>query len=277
VAHGRGRASPSSRSMHRRRSNPRSKVASDSQRGGCGGCWRVSRRRELTSGDLPPSWRKGEVESPKLRVASVHRTRTMLAPVRHLTLRGSWLLRATLLASLSGHWVANAIFDRDEYGGASPEVISRLHDPALVQTGIALVILLILTAWDRRRTCRGQDHFLAGLGRLQLVWVFLGVQVLLFVGMETSERIAIEAFSAVSTGVEPIGAGFIPELLVAIGSVLLLSVLGETTARIVASLRSRRSSRLVPLHRRLPLGGSVRRRCVLIGAGAVRAPPRPAL
>jgi hypothetical protein len=201
----------------------------------------------------------------------------MLVPVRHLTLRGSWLLRAALLASLSGHWVANAIFDQDQYGGAGPEIIGRLHDPALVQTALALVILVIVTAWDRRRSCRGQGHFLAGLGSRQLAWVLLGVQVLLFVGMEISERIAIEAFSAVPTGVEPLGAGFISELLVAISSALLLSVLGETTARLVSRLRARWAPRSVSLHSRLQLGDPVRRRFALVGAGAVRAPPRLAL
>ena len=189
-----------------------------------------------------------------------------------LTLRASALLPAAVLTAGAGHWIANALFDRDEYAGAGAEVVGRLHDPAIVQSAVALIIIGVLASWDRVRSRRGRVHVLAGVGRSQLLWILLGVQVLLFVAMEASERMAIEALSSAPTGVEPLGVGFVSELIVAIGSALLLAVLGEATARIVASLR-RRPARPVPLGGWVPFDASGPARQVLVGAGGERAPP----
>jgi hypothetical protein len=193
--------------------------------------------------------------------------------VHRLTLRASSLLPAAVLTAVTGHWVANALFDRDEYAGAGADVVGRLHDPAIVQSAIALVIIGVLASWDRVRSRRGRVHVLAGIGPNQLVLILLGVQVFLFVALEASERMVIETLSTVPTGVEPLGAGFVSELIVAIGSAILLAVLCEATARIVASLR-RRSGRPVSLGDWVPFDESGPPRNVLVGAGRERAPPR---
>lgn len=183
-------------------------------------------------------------------------------------MRGVSLLRATVATALLGHWIANSLFDRDQYAGGGPEVLSRLDDPILVQTGLALIAITLLTLWDRR-----QGSLLAGLGRLQLVGSLVAAQLVLFVSMEATERLAIDALSAEPLDVGVFGAGFLAEFVVAVGSALLLAALGAATKRILRLLRSREVAvDAAPSQPVVVVGfGPLPR--ALAGAGGVRAPP----
>jgi hypothetical protein len=154
--------------------------------------------------------------------------------VRRGILRPVSTLRVAIVTALFGHWLANALFDREQYTGAGPYILGRLDEPILVQGGLALIALTILTIRDRRR---GAGSFLDGLGRARLVLLLVGIQLALFVGMEATERMAIEAIAGERTDVGVFGTGFLPEFVVAIGSALLLAMLGEATKRILDLLR----------------------------------------
>jgi hypothetical protein len=113
----------------------------------------------------------------------------------------------------------------------------------------------------------------ADLGRLQLVGVLVAAQLCLFVGMEVWERLAIASICCEQVHVGAFGAGFVAELLVAVGSAIAIAVFGAATARVVQLLRIRapeRAARLkeLPAHREF-----VRLPRVLAGTGGVRAPP----
>jgi len=187
--------------------------------------------------------------------------------------RGVSLLRAFLVSALVGHWVANALFDRDEYAGADPSTIGHLYDPILVQTALVLLAALALTIWERRRRGTGGESVLAGVGFHRLLGFFLVSQLLLFLGMEITERLAIGTLFGEPFYVGMLGSGFVAELLVAVGSVFLLALLGAATTRLVEALRSRdgtagEESRETFLPHEFP-----RPPRVLAGAGGVRSPP----
>jgi hypothetical protein len=185
-------------------------------------------------------------------------------------LRPVSLLRVGIVTALFGHWLANALFDRDQYTGAGPHILGRLDEPFLVQTGLALIALAILTIRDRRR---GAGSFLAGFGRAQMVLLLVGIQLALFVGMEATERLAIEVIAGERTDVGVFGTGFLPELVVAIGSALLLAMLGEATKRILDLLREDEGAAPDPKVSTFALSGFAPAPEVLAGSGGVRAPP----
>jgi hypothetical protein len=180
------------------------------------------------------------------------------------------LLRVAILTALLGHWLANALFDRDQYTGAGPLILDRLDEPILVQTGLALAALAILTFRDRRR---GPGSFLAGLGRPQIVLLLVGIQLVLFVGMEATERLAIEVIAGERADVGVFGTGFLAEFVVAIGSALLLAMLGEATKRILDLLREEEVTASDPRASTFVLSGFAPAPKVLAGSGGVRAPP----
>lgn len=180
------------------------------------------------------------------------------------------LLRVGIVTALFGHWLANALFDRDQYTGAGPHILGRLDEPFLVQTGLALIALAILTIRDRRR---GAGSFLAGFGRAQMVLLLVGIQLALFVGMEATERLAIEVIAGQRTDVGVFGTGFLPELVVAIGSALLLAMLGEATKRMLDLLHEDEGAAPDPQVSTFALSGFTPAPEVLAGSGGVRAPP----
>jgi hypothetical protein len=188
--------------------------------------------------------------------------------------RGIRLIRAALLTALAGHWIADAIFDREQYAGATPEVLGALNDPILVQTVLVLIASAALTVCGYRRRREGAASLFASLGRTHLLGVLVGAQLLLFVGMEATERLSIDVLhqeESISVGV--FGTGFAAELVVAIGTALALALLGEATARFVGRLRAR--DRVAATD--APLSNSRRgfdpAPRALVGAGGVRAPP----
>jgi hypothetical protein len=186
--------------------------------------------------------------------------------------RGILLLGAALVTALSGHWVANILFDRDQYAGATPSLLGHLNDPVLVQTVLVCVALAALAIWGRSRARRRARSLFAGLGRLQLIGVLVTAQVCLFVGMEVWERVAIASICCERVHVGAFGAGFVAELLVAVGSAIAIAVFGAATARVVRLLRIRRPERSARLKELAAHREFVRLPQVLAGTGGVRAP-----
>lgn len=181
------------------------------------------------------------------------------------------LLRAAIVSALLGHWLANALFDREQYAGAGSEILGRLDEPFLVQAALAFAAVVLLTIRDRRR--RGAGSFLPGIGRVQMVALLVGVQLVLFVGMETTERLAIDVIAGERADVAVFGTGFLAEFAVAIGSALLLALLGETSKRILELLRPGEGAATSPLAPSFVLSGFASPPLVLAGSGGVRAPP----
>jgi len=189
--------------------------------------------------------------------------------------RGIALIRAAGVSVLIGHWLADLLFDPHQYASGAQKLLGELNDPIYAQTILAAVAFVALTRWGKRRERTGAPLLLGGASRLRLLGVLLAADVILFLGLEATERTAIGLMSGRATGVGALGAGFMTELLVAVGGALLLALLGVATVRIVRHLTARarviraiRPRVFVPQRsRRLPL--------VLAGTGGVRAPPRP--
>ena len=184
--------------------------------------------------------------------------------------RGIALLRASLLTVLGGHVVANLIFDRDQYVGAASIVQQHLQDPILFQAAFVALAALALSIWGRRR--RSRQELFSSLGRIRLIGVLLVFQTFVFIAMEGSERLAIDAIFDVLDPVAPFGEDFVAELLVALVSALVLGGLGLATARVI-HLAGRRSGGVAQPDLSLPATVSVRHRSVTLPAGSVRGPP----
>jgi hypothetical protein len=188
--------------------------------------------------------------------------------VERVSIRTTSVARAVIVTSLLGHWVANALFDRSEYSGAGSEVLARLDDPFLVQAALGLV--LVVLSWVPKRW-RGQaPHVFAG--RLPLACLLVGLQLIAFVALESSERLAVEVLAGDEAHVGIFGAGFVAELLVAVGSALLLAFVAEATMRWLGTARP---ADLGPVEQRRTVSfpGYAPPPRVLAGAGGVRAPP----
>lgn len=173
------------------------------------------------------------------------------------------------MTALLGHWFANSLFDRDQYAGVGNALLDRLDDPILVQAVFGLVAIVFLTITKRRREGRPIE-LVFGRGS---VAVAVAIQLLLFVGMEGSERLAIDALAGARAHAGPFEIGFVAELLVAVATALMLAFFGQAAKRFLELHRPRR----VPVY---PAGSPLLHRGhapatrTLAGAGGVRAPPR---
>jgi hypothetical protein len=200
---------------------------------------------------------------------SVRAPRGRYAPtVERVTIRTTTLIRAVILTSLLGHWVANALFDRDQYAGAGSELLNRLDDPLLVQVALGLLVVTLLSIRD---LLRSEKSYISA-GQLPLTALLIGLQLLLFFSLESSERLLVDLFAGGETDLGIFGAGFVAELLVAVGSAILLSLVAEVTKRLFKflrriELRSDEEQGTSLSHGFTPPLG------VLSGAGGVRAPP----
>ena len=187
--------------------------------------------------------------------------------------RGIRLLRAALPTALVGHWIANALFDREQYAGLSPRVLQHLNDPLLIQGLFTALAVAGLTVWLRSRFRGGTASLLAGSRTLRAIGVLLVAQLCVFVAMEATERLALAALYPEAAEVGVFGEGFLAELAVAVGTALGLSFVGAATVRVVRILRG---SRAAPRSDRRPwvvVGDFFRPPLVLRGTGSVRAPP----
>ena len=190
--------------------------------------------------------------------------------MERVSFRATSLLRAVVVTSLVGHWLANALFDDDQYAGAGADLLARLDDPFLVQAAFGILVLAIVSAWDRRRR---SDRAQLTATKLSFVVLLICLQLVVFVGLEASERLAVEAIAGEAADVGVFGVGFLAELAVAVASAFVLLVLFEAAKRFFPRARpglfstTERPRRLALSHGFLPLPST------LSGAGGVRAPP----
>lgn len=139
----------------------------------------------------------------------------------------------------------------------------------LVQALVGVLVITVLTVLDRCRhtTAPWRPNGLGGIAAL------VGCQVALFVGLEGSERLAIEALAGDEAPVEPFEVGFVAELLVAVGLSIVLAFAGEAARRCLGQPAPRAIvPDVTPAADRLT--GHVPRMADLVGAGGDRAPPR---
>lgn len=174
-----------------------------------------------------------------------------------------------MLCAMSGHWIANAALDRDQYGRAGLEYTWRASLPILIQTILVMLVVVLVGPLSMRRgPIKRSRSATRPVTRRRLLTLLVTSQLLLFLLMEVSERIVQR---------EPfrdglLASGFIFELLFAIGSALLLAVLGCAAVHVIRSTRRQPRAAtiedrvdLIPQH--TPLARP------LIVVGDVRAPP----
>jgi hypothetical protein len=180
----------------------------------------------------PGSHLGAHAEEPRCGARREHRDIATLGAVERVTVRTSSLLRAVIATSLAGHWIANTLFDADQYRG-NTALLDKLNAPFLVQAALALVAIVVLSM-------RGKaSRSLVSLDRSTLAAVLVGLQVVLFVGLEASERLALGMLADGTGELGVFGVGFLTELLVAVGTSLLLVVGAEATRRLLATREPR--------------------------------------
>lgn len=192
----------------------------------------------------------------------------MLRIVERVTIRTTTLIRAIILTSIVGHGVADALFDRNQYSAVDSKLLTRLDDPFLIQAALALIVVVMLAIRDRRRS----ERSCISARWLPLAALLVGLQLLLFVGLESSERFVLDFFAGEAAHAGIFGTGFIAELLVAVGSAIFLALVAEASRR---WFKFRRPEKLPGGQEQgSPLSlGFAPTVGVLSGAGGVRAPP----
>jgi hypothetical protein len=178
------------------------------------------------------------------------------------------LVRASLIVALGGHLVANLIFDEGEYVGAGAELVRHLQDPFAVQVAIVGIITAALTRWLRHRPPSVQASEARDAKRIA---VLVGLQLLLFVSMEASERLLIDAIWDVPHAVEPFGDGFVQELIVALTCSAALAAVGTAAARVLST--GRQPNEVVVPDAWLQIADVGTHRSLGLSAPSVRGPP----
>jgi hypothetical protein len=186
-----------------------------------------------------------------------------------MAVKPRWLFwaRGTLLSAICGHWIANTVLDHDQYTRAGVEYTWRASLPIVIQTILVLLVVLMLGSLSRRSTGAGNSRA-SPSNRSSLLMLLASSQLLLFLLMEVSERIVQQ--EPFTDGL--LASGFAFELLLAIGSALLLAGLGSVARRVLRSVR-RQPTRLAIDDRVGLLPESLAPTHPLILVGDVRAPP----
>lgn len=187
-----------------------------------------------------------------------------------MTRKPKWVfwVRGTLLSALCGHWIANLLLDPGQYERAGLEYTWRAALPVLFQTTLVMMVMVVLGALsDRERSTRdSRGRLRSNLVRLLILLVTS--QLLLFLLMEVSERvIQREPFT---DGL--FASGFAFELLFAIGSALLLVLLGSVARRVFDSLRREALTARIDDRILATPEGIVRAHAAVV-MGGVRGPP----
>jgi hypothetical protein len=171
--------------------------------------------------------------------------------------------RASLLCSLLGHVVANAVLDEGQYEAAGLEYGWAASAPLLIQAILVLGVVVALGRLGRR-----PDASQPPPRRRALLAGFVSSQVLAFLMLEISERLVQhEPF------VEGIfSSGFTLELAFALAAAVVLAAVGSVALRIARAIR--RSMPTVPRVDLVtpPLSDAPPRRAIALAVG-VRAPP----
>lgn len=178
--------------------------------------------------------------------------------------------RGTLISAISGHWIANLLLDPGQYERAGLEYTWRAFVPALLQSILVLLVVVVLGRLSRwvRSTARSRSRRTSNLVRALIL--LATSQLVLFLLMEVSERvIQREPFA---DGL--FASGFAFELLFAIVSALLLTAFGSVALRVIGSIRRRAMTAPIEDRIRTIIDRVVPARAVLV-AGSVRAPPLP--
>jgi hypothetical protein len=143
----------------------------------------------------------------------------------------AWLfwVRGILLSAISGHAVANALFDADEYHHAGLSYSWSAYIPMAIQA------LVVVGAWWGLGRVRWRPHPTLEPTRhlRRLLAALIASQLVLFMFLEITERIAQR--DPFAEGL--FGSSFLFELSFAIGSALVLIALGFAVLRLVRSVR----------------------------------------
>jgi hypothetical protein len=184
--------------------------------------------------------------------------------------KSRWLIwtRGILLSAICGHWIANWVLDQDEYAQAGLEYTWRASVPIVIQTILVLLVVLLLGPLAARWRSASNSPPHPRTFRLPLLTWLVTSQLLLFLLLEVSERLAQrEPFTE---GL--LASGFVFELLFATGSAIIVAALGSVALR--AMRTPRREPRAAASEDRV---GSIAESLVfsrpLIVVGDVRAPP----
>jgi hypothetical protein len=184
--------------------------------------------------------------------------------------RSRWLLwaRGILLSAICGHWIANWVLDQDEYAQAGLEYTWRASIPIVLQTILVLLVVLLLGPLAARWRSADISRAPVRTFRVSLLTWLVTSQLLLFLLLEVSERLAQrEPFTE---GV--LASGFVFELLFAIGSALVVAALGSVALRAMRTPR-REPTAAASEDRVGSIVESLAFSRPLIVVGDVRAPP----
>ena len=184
--------------------------------------------------------------------------------------KSRWLIwaRGILLSAICGHWIANWVLDRGEYAQAGLDYTWRASIPIVIQTFLVLLVVLLLGPLAARWRSANNAHPPVLTLRLSLLTWLVTSQLLLFLVLEVSERLVQrEPFSE---GL--LASGFVFELLFAIGSALVVAMLGSFAIRAMRTPR-REPTAATSDDRVGSIVESLAFSRPLIVVGDVRAPP----
>jgi hypothetical protein len=190
-----------------------------------------------------------------------------LGPVASLRTWVFWI-RGTLVAAISGHWVANVLFDPDEYTAAGLEFTWVAFVPIGVQTALTLVGVVAIGPLAARLGRRLTRPPASAPRPGRLLAALAAAQLLLFLVYEISERVIQR---------EPFvdglfASGFTLELALALGSAFLLIAIGSFCVRVIRSLRRPYPTSALP-DRIIGIPRDRSPAHAVVVVGGVRAPP----
>jgi hypothetical protein len=172
-----------------------------------------------------------------------------------------------LVTALGGHFVANLIFDEEQYAASAPELIRHLQDPFAIQAGLIVLAVIGLSRRAGRRPPPPRSDVAEGR---YFAWL-AGAQLVLFVALEASERIAVDALWDVPNAVEPFGEGFVEELVVALASAAILAAIGRATIKILPVTRGAEGATIPETW--LRIHASISHRAASSSGPSMRGPP----
>jgi hypothetical protein len=185
-----------------------------------------------------------------------------------MPVRPSWVgwARASLALAFVGHAAANVLFDEREFAAAGIRYRWVASEPLLVQGLIVLLLIAAAGPLARRigPTARRTTS------RRSLLAAAAGTHLTIFLALEITERLAQD---------EPFVGGlfaslFVPELVFALASALVLAVLASLAVRIARSIRRGERTTVITDTVMVRARSVAPRMAVALAVGE-RAPPSP--